>query len=149
MLKKHYKGYYYEWKHSKFLKHNGKEINIYACLSVVIDALLTFAAGIAVLFSFQYCLYSGINQGVITALFSLSSLYLAIFAYYFFKQKITAFHIIGMICLVACAILLVMSKNYAVLEIDPANQTSPAIAVVLAIVSTIILCIRTILVKYF
>lgn len=101
LIKQYQKGYFYEWRHSKFLKKNGTSINVFAILSVLVDACLTFAAGIAVLFSFQYCLYSGINQGVITALFSLSSVYLAVFAYYFFNQKITIFHVVGMLMLVA------------------------------------------------
>lgn len=118
------------------MKNHGYSINVGALIAVVIDACLTFAAGIAVIFSFKYCLYSGINQGVITALFSLSSLYLAIFAYYFFDQKLTGFHITGMVFLVLCVILLVLSKDYQIVNIDPSEATDPVFAVLLAIAST-------------
>lgn len=44
---------------------------------------------------------------------------------------------------------MVLSKNYEKMHIDPSEAKSPVIAVFLAILGTLILCIRTILVRYF
>ena len=138
-----------KYTNKSFLKYKIQEMDYMAVAAILLDVVLTFIAGVVVLFTFKYWLHSGINQGVITALFSLGSLYLAIFAYFFYDQKITIFQISGMILLIACAILLVLSKNYDRIQVPYEYQTSPVIAVILAIISTIILWVRTILVKHF
>jgi len=52
--------------------------------------------------------------------------------------------------LVTCALLLVFSKTYEIIEnVNPEDVVSPIIPVSLAVLSTIILCTRTVLVKYF
>ena len=81
-------------------------------------------------------------------MFSLASVYLSIFAYFFFNQKITIFHVIGIAMLVLWAILLVFSKNEE--SVNSSNySTSPVIAVILVIISTILLSLKTIFAKYY
>jgi drug/metabolite transporter (DMT)-like permease len=48
------------------------------------------------IFTFKYALYAGVNQGIITSLFALSSVYLAIAAYVLFNEKVTKAQTVGM-----------------------------------------------------
>jgi len=53
-------------------------INWFYFILGVIDGVLTFAAGVLLITAFKYALYGKLNQGVVSSLFSLTSIYLAI-----------------------------------------------------------------------
>jgi len=70
---------------------------------VFIDAILSFAGGMSMIISLHVAIASGINQGVITSLFALQSIFLAIIGWLMFNEHIKWFHYIGIFLMFSCA----------------------------------------------
>lgn len=75
--------------------------NYFYIFAVILDSVAAFTSGILIIIGFKYALYSGLNQGVMTSLFSLTSIYIALISYWLFKEALHIFHFIGMVFLVA------------------------------------------------
>jgi len=61
--------------------------------------------------SFEYSIYAGINQGVISTLFVLESVIAAYLAFIVMKERISIQSILGMILLIICAGFLSFSSH--------------------------------------
>ena len=83
------------------------------------------------------------NQGILTTLFCLASVYIAIFARIFFKEKLLYVQYAGVGMLLACTICLGFSRSSSSEE----AQQSSVEAVVLAILSSLFFASRAILLK--
>lgn len=95
-----------------------------------------------IIIAFRFALYGRLNQGIISSLFSMTSIYLATIAWLFFKEQIRIFHLIGMLFMIACALLIVFSKssdNLGVIEVygDLVQEISPVWSVLFGILCTL------------
>jgi drug/metabolite transporter (DMT)-like permease len=75
---------------------------------LVISSLLAGASGYAVMFTFKYATCAGINHGIISTFFSFTSVFVAIFAWILFNEKISAYHAFGICTVIASVFLLAM-----------------------------------------
>mmetsp|Transcript_16569 Transcript_16569/g.14467 ORF Transcript_16569/g.14467 Transcript_16569/m.14467 type:complete len:235 (+) Transcript_16569:28-732(+) len=72
---------------------------------ILIDAVLSIGGGFLVVLTFEYSFYAGINQGIISTLFSFTSVFLSIFGWLIFKEKINTIQIGGIFLLTLSAII--------------------------------------------
>ena len=70
-----------------------------------------FATQIAIFCTLWFSNLARINVGVICVIWAITPLMIAIADYILFKQRLQPYHIIGMVLMVACALLLGM-KTY-------------------------------------
>jgi drug/metabolite transporter (DMT)-like permease len=112
------------------------EFNYYYIVAVIIDSVAAFVSGILIIFTFRYALLSGLNQGVMTSMFSLTSIYVALISYWLWDEKLHIFHLYGMIFLVACALLISFSKEAVSITDIESDDISPLWSVLFSILST-------------
>ena len=147
-------GKFWNWENSGFRDPITDKFRWSAVIAVVLDAIIKVLAGWCVIISFKYALYAGINQGAITTIYAMSSIYVAFISWFVFSEKLNKFHIIGMLFLVSCAILIVLSKTPSsgdkvhVYDSD-VDQLSPMWPVFISIGTSLIYSCRTIYVKLF
>jgi drug/metabolite transporter (DMT)-like permease len=151
---KHTTGHFWNWENSGFRDPRTDTFRWKAVWAVLLDVVIKVVAGWLVIISFKYALYAGINQGVITTVFTLSSIYVAIMSWFLFDEKLNRFHIVGMLLLIACTILIVFSKTdnkKGKLKIYDQEVTEVAayVPVGFALITTLIYSFRTIYVKIF
>jgi drug/metabolite transporter (DMT)-like permease len=95
---------------------------------------------------------SEVNQGIISTLFEITSIYLAIIFWYSYGQKMRLFDFFGMILLIVCAIMIIFSKDGSyefVIDMPTATQSiSPLWSVLCAIICTILFCIKGVMLKF-
>ncbi|CAI2373540.1 unnamed protein product [Moneuplotes crassus] len=84
----------------EYRTHKGLKIAI-----IFVDALVSIGGGFLVVLTFEYAFYAGINQGIISTLFSFTSVFLSIFGWLLFDERINSVQIIGMISMTTSAIL--------------------------------------------
>ena len=151
---KHTTGKFWNWKNSSFRDPATDRFRWRSVFAVILDAIIKVTAGWLVIISFKYALYAGINQGVITTIFTLSAIYVAFISWFMFNEKLNKFHIIGMLLLIGCTILIVFSKKpdaSKTLKIynQEVQEVSPLYSVGFALITTILYSFRTIYVKLF
>lgn len=106
------------------------------------DGVITFFTGVMIIIAFRFALYGKLNQGVISSLFSITSIYLATLAWLFFNEQLRIFHFIGMLFMIACALLIVFSRSsnaLGVVEVygDLVQEISPVWSVLFGILCTL------------
>jgi len=103
--------------------------------------------------TFQYSEQAGVNQGVMSTLFVLSAIFCAIFAYIFLNEIMGGADYVGMLFMIACAVLLSLSQ----VGTDEGEITgginkeriSAFIPVLAATGSSLGFGVRSVLIKYF
>ena len=108
--------------------------------------------GVLLIISFKFALYGKLNQGVISSLFSITSIYIAICSWILYKEALHFWHFIGMFFLISWALLISFSGDNTegeVVEIDGKliKEISPFWGVLLAIITTFLFFIRTMAIK--
>jgi len=78
---------------------------------VFVDSLLSFGGGMSMIVSLHVAIASGINQGVITCLFALQSIFLAIIGWLMFDEHIKWYHYAGICLMVSCATCIGFGKS--------------------------------------
>ena len=151
---KHSTGKFWNWKNSPFRDPDTDKFRWSPVWAVILDTIIKVSAGYFVIVSFKYAMYAGINQGVITTIFTLSAIYVALISWFMFNEKLNRFHIIGMLLLIGCTILIVFSKSpdaSKTLKVydQEVQQESPLPAVLFALLTTVLYSFRTIYVKLF
>ena len=66
---------------------------------------------VLVAYTFKFAKYAEINQGCLTSLFSVTSIYVGVLFYFKFDEVITTVKIVGMILMLPCALLLSLDKK--------------------------------------
>ena len=146
---------FFVWEDSQFKHPETNGIYWLYVLILLIDAVITFSGGIFIVYAFQFAIYGEVNQGVIASLFSLTSIYIAFISYFAFNEKLHCFHFIGMVLMIACALLIAFSKSAEsqdktiVVYKNVVEVISPVWSVVTAIICTAFFLIRTILIKIY
>jgi len=152
---KHKTGNYWNWENSGFRDPKTDDFRWKAVFAVLLDVVIKVLAGWLVIISFKYALYAGINQGAITTIFTLSSIYVAIISWFLFNEKLNKFHIIGMLLLIVCTVMIVFSKRDAGVKKkltfydEEVMEVSSFVPVSFALITTFLYSIRTIYVKLF
>ena len=80
------KGYFYSWKKSN-LRAKGGGIRWIVIWYIVLDAFINFFSALSFLLSLQFALYAQINQGIVTTLYSFTSIFMAIGGMIWFGEK--------------------------------------------------------------
>lgn len=112
--------------------------------------LCSFGGAVFTTLTMTYSLYSGVNQGVISTLFVLSSIIIAIMSYFILGEKMNMSHYGGMLLMIMCAIVLSFANTDEVaIGIDPKNKISPVWPVLTTLLSTILYAFRGFLAKYY
>jgi drug/metabolite transporter (DMT)-like permease len=108
---KHKNGYYWKWKKSYYYNPHTNGVNWLVIGIASFLALVFFFTGILILLTFEFALYGDLNQGIVSTLFSITSIYLAILFWVVYKQKMNLCDFAGMILLIVSAIMMVFSKG--------------------------------------
>ena len=87
------KSEFYNWKKSNFRKSQNGEFYWTNLLGAFLYTAINSAAGFALVYAFQFAKYGNMNQGILTSLFGLSSIFSAILAYYIFGDKLKFYHV--------------------------------------------------------
>ena len=151
---KHTTGKFWNWKNSGFRDPDTDKFRFKSVLAILLDAFIKVIAGYLVILSFKYALYANVNQGAISTIFSLSSVYVSVISWFLFDEKLNRFHITGMAFLISSTILIAFSKKKTeAKKIKVFNQEidvmSPLVPVSFALITTLLYSFRTIYVKLF
>mmetsp|Transcript_18623 Transcript_18623/g.16493 ORF Transcript_18623/g.16493 Transcript_18623/m.16493 type:complete len:371 (+) Transcript_18623:56-1168(+) len=145
---------FWRWQDSNFCNPETGGFYWTNFFGACIYTLINCAAGFGVIFTFQYALYGNMNQGILTSLFGLSSIFSAILAYYAFGDRLKIFHVLGMILMLICIIGLGFgsTKNMSSpgVESDSSNPIAMAlIAVLFGILSPVLFALGGLTVRYY
>ena len=88
-------GYYFKWEESCFRNPDTNGILWIAVAAQLFEAVFYFFGGYLIVLSFEYTLYAGLNQGVISSIFSFNSLLMTIFGFLIFGEQLTEYHYAG------------------------------------------------------
>lgn len=103
---------------------------------LIADMVINFLSALTFLLSLQYALLAGINQGVVTTLYSFTSIVMALIGRLVFKEAIRVHHMVGLILLVACAAIISVSGGGGAEDVVILGQherrVSPIYAVLMA-----------------
>jgi len=105
---------------------------------VLIDAAVNILIFWLTIMTFKSSILAQVNQGVVTSLFSLNSIFMAIIGTLLFKERMHFNHYLGILLLFSCSILISFaddSSKTATFEVmgDTVSKASPVIAVIFAI----------------
>ena len=138
--------------HATTLKMNLKQ-KVLTAWAIVFDSIVNIGGGFLVILVFEYSYYASINQGIISTLFSFTSVYLSIFGWIIFREKINKFQVFGMSLLIIWAILYGFSGEQAQkskLDVDQHPQrVSTFVPVILALWATVYFMARSLALKAF
>lgn len=99
--------------------------------------IINFLSALTFLLSLQYALYAQINQGIVTTLYSFTSIVMALIGRIVFKEAIRVHHLIGLILLIACASIISLSGDKGNEDIvimgKVEHRISPIYAVLMAL----------------
>ena len=86
----------------------------------VIYALLYWGVEFLVFLNLEVSTLADINTGIISGIWNLVPLFMAVLDYLFYRQVLNKYHIVGVVSLVLCAFLITVASNQDV-------QQSPVI----------------------
>ena len=98
------------YKDSNFYDVDTTKFNWKNGLGVLAYSTMDFVTLTIVIYVFYYALLSGMNIGVVTAIFSSASIFQALAAYIMFKDAPNKYHLIGMGLLVACVLFISLAS---------------------------------------
>ena len=84
---------FWSWEKSNFRNPSTGGFYWINLFGAVIYALINCVAGFLVVFTFQFAIYGNINQGILTSLFGLSSIFSAVIAYFVYSEKLKIYHV--------------------------------------------------------
>lgn len=132
------KGYFYSWKDSDLKSRTTDKPDYRAVVAVFLYGCLSFLTGYIFITALKFSIYAQINQGVMTSLFSLTSVFLAFSGKFIFHEKLKFYHIFGMAFMIGCAILISLSdeKQGGTVTIygQEVPTVHPGIAVLIALI---------------
>ena len=131
------RGYFYSWETSNFRDTDGSVwwSSVFWAFGF---AIVQFLNGYTFILALRMALYARINQGVITALFSLNSVFSAFISYFRFNEKLRVYYWIGMIFIIGCGVLISFTNTTP--PEDEENQlpyVTPIIAVLMSLITAL------------
>mmetsp|Transcript_10352 Transcript_10352/g.11809 ORF Transcript_10352/g.11809 Transcript_10352/m.11809 type:complete len:161 (+) Transcript_10352:206-688(+) len=116
-IKSKYKGAtFWSWEKSNFRHPHTNGVYWPNVIGIIWYLIIVFIGGTCVVYTFQFCIYGNINQGIITSLFGLSSIFSAIMAYFLFGDKLKIYHVAGMILMLMCVVGLGLGSTKNIIE---------------------------------
>jgi MFS family permease len=106
MKSKKENGYYWKWEHSNFRDPKGNGIRFSVVGIVILDSAVNVLILWLTIMTFKSSILAQLNQGVVTSLFSLNSIFMAIIGIVVFREKMHFNHYVGIILLLACSLLI-------------------------------------------
>lgn len=116
---------------------------------VLVDCILSFGGGMSMIISLHVAIRSGINQGVITCLFALQSIFLAFIGKAMFNEAIKWYHYLGIGLMTLCAVFIGIGKSppSVVVNGEEVPTISAHVAVLIALVTPFMFALRNIWVR--
>mmetsp|Transcript_26036 Transcript_26036/g.23054 ORF Transcript_26036/g.23054 Transcript_26036/m.23054 type:complete len:301 (+) Transcript_26036:263-1165(+) len=155
-IKSKYKGAtFWSWEKSNFRNPHTNGVYWPNVIGIIWYLIIVFIGGTCVVYTFQFCIYGNINQGIITSLFGLSSIFSAIMAYFLFGDKLKIYHVAGMILMLLCVVGLGLGSTKNVSEHPQIMEESDnplmygLLAIILGIACPFFFALGGITVRYF
>ena len=136
-----------QWRQPEYISEITNKQKFFTFCTIFVDAVLSIGGGFLVVLTFEYAYMAGINQGIITTLFSFTSVFLSLFGWMIFKEKINSFQIGGMLLLTTSAILYGFSGSSSQDNIN--EGIKPIIPIIFALLSTTYFMLRSLALKAF
>lgn len=76
-----------------------------------LDLVVSFVGGFLYILTLEYAILAGINQGVLTTLFGLRSIFLAFIGVLLFKETMNSCHYLGIAAMLACSVIISLSSH--------------------------------------
>lgn len=108
---KYTRGYYFKWNESPFRDIKTDGINWLAVWWQILDSVVYLFGGHLMILSFEHALYAGLNQGILTSLFSFTPILMAVAGFMIFREKLNIYHYSGITMMIVWIILMSFS-NY-------------------------------------
>lgn len=121
------------WEDSAFRKEETNGINWWTVFFVVLSAAQSIVSRFLAILSFKYAILAGINQGLMTSLYSLSAIFLAIAARFLFNERMKPQLVVGMILLFLGVVLIGFSSNEAGSELTVLGETTTKVSSITAV----------------
>ena len=84
---------FWTWEESNFRNPETNGFYWQNLFGLILYSAINISSGFAVVFCFQFAIYGDINQGILTSLFGLSSIFSAVLAYFIFGEKLKLTHV--------------------------------------------------------
>mmetsp|Transcript_15487 Transcript_15487/g.13521 ORF Transcript_15487/g.13521 Transcript_15487/m.13521 type:complete len:249 (+) Transcript_15487:205-951(+) len=144
---------FWKWEDSPFRNPETGGFHWKSLSGNLIYAVMNIISGFTVVWCFQFAVYGNMSQGILAALFGLSSIFSAILSYYIFGDKLKNYHIIGMILMLVCIVGLGIggsTKNQTVLTTDGSENSMlyAFLAVIFGVISPILFALGGVVVNY-
>ena len=101
------KGTYFDWDNSNF--YRGNCFNWTNLVGLILRATVNIIYQLAVLFALMFADRGGINQGVVSSIFSLYCIYTSIIFYFLFNERLTRKLILGIFLMISCVFFIAIS----------------------------------------
>ena len=123
-------------------------LRLYICIQ---DGLLYFGNSVLASYCMYFAYYAEINQGVITCLFALETIYLASMAYLIQNEKLKLYQVVGMTFLVLCVIVLGLSDlvTTSTTAIALEDRVSVFLPLILSVIGPFFFALRLFVAKFF
>mmetsp|Transcript_6732 Transcript_6732/g.11296 ORF Transcript_6732/g.11296 Transcript_6732/m.11296 type:complete len:146 (+) Transcript_6732:318-755(+) len=82
--------------------------NIFAFL---LYSLIYLGVQLVVFLNLELSQFAQINTGIITGIWAILPLFVAVLDFFFYGQRLKYYHIVGMVCLVACALCITFADS--------------------------------------
>ena len=82
---------------------------LYACIQEGVLSVVTYMMFVM---SMQYAYYAKVNQGIISCLLSLETMYMSAVAYFWYGEKLQTRQLLGIVLLILCVICLSLSDMF-------------------------------------
>eukprot|EP00347_Sterkiella_histriomuscorum_P014658 403360042 len=147
-------GTYINYRKSNFFDEfrNFKWINLVPLLG---NGLSNFTNLMTITFAFQYAGMAGMNQGVVTTLNTLTSVYNVIIFYFGFNERVTVIQLVGMLTMMTCVGFISVSSQQASTDSSLTDQDLQQrqyygyISILFALLSPLSLSVKHIFIRKF
>ena len=140
----------FNFKHSLFFDNITNKVNFIVVGGVILSTMFQICSGYCVLLAMEFSLWADINKGVITTLFSFTSVLMAVYSWFVFNEKLSSYNIFGILCMIIWISMLGFVDN-------PSNQSAshlkiesawtPFYAIGFGILTCLFFCLRIIVNK--
>ena len=140
------KGTYFVWDNSNF--YEGIHFNWMNLLGLILRATVNITYQLAVLFALMYASRAGLNQGVVSSIFSLYCVYTSIIFYFLFHERLTRKLVLGIFLMISCVFFIAISHYVQSDSIESQDDHSFRSAIGLSCLIPLIIAIFMSISKY-
>jgi drug/metabolite transporter (DMT)-like permease len=140
---------------SNFYNKTTDNIHWQNWLAVLIDMVILCIGSLGAIYSMMFAFYGNINQGIITSIWALVSIYSSLIGYFVFNERLIISHFVGITMMILWIVLLSLSSivypgpQIIMLKGQAVETLSPAWAIIIAIFTPLTFSIRGLNTRYF